>query len=87
MSPTWVAFLTAAIVWLPLGFMAGAKLASMASKHREERAHQDGVERGIALGRKAVWCQMEGDLRRRVVQDIISDDTAAAFAEPRKPAA
>lgn len=88
MSPVWVAFLLGAIVWVPMGTMLSALCFAAArgdiereAKDREDRAESRGFARGKRAGSDAMWCAMEGDLRRKVAQDIIRDDTATTGAD------
>ena len=83
---TWVAFGLAAIVWLPLGLAIGLAVGRLVTKIACRRAWHEGelagLERGKRLGRETLFCAVDGDLRRRVVQDVIADDSATAFSEP-----
>jgi hypothetical protein len=91
MSRTWVAFFVSSIVWFPLGLVVGMLFMRVLARIAKERAWQEGrlegLEAGKRIGREALFCAFEADLRRKVVQDVIADDSAAAFSEPVEPAA
>ncbi len=67
------------------GVIIAGILAAAARQDACEDAYLRGLDRGKKLGRDSLWCAMEGDMRRRVVQDVIANDTAATGAD--RPAA
>ena len=84
MSPGWTGFFVGAFVWVPMGVFISALCVAAArgdiereTQNREARA----FEKGKKAGRDMLWCAFEGDLRRKVAQDIIANDTASTGAD------
>ncbi|MFA6046803.1 MAG: hypothetical protein WC718_17610 [Phycisphaerales bacterium] len=86
MSPGWVGFIVGAFVGAWGGIILFAPFALRARRRAERASYLDGLAKGKELGRKAVWCEVAGDLRTRTVHDIIASDTASTGAD-RRPAA
>ncbi len=70
MSPTWVAFLLGAIVWVPMGVLLSA-LCVAAARGDIEREMQAEYTRGLEKGRALAHAN--------AMHDIIANDTASAF--------
>ena len=88
MSPTWVAFFLGALVWVPMGvFLMALCVAAARGDIESETLNRElrAFEKGRKAGRDWLWCEMEGDLRRKVVQDVIANDTASTGADRMKP--
>ena len=86
MKPTWVAFLLGALVWVPMGVFLMALCVAAARgdiEHETQVRELRAFEKGRKARLDAIWCAMEGDLRRKVVQDVIANDTASTGADRR----